>query len=315
MAVTAATEAKRKRDSICEDLHNFSELYDACHLLLLKSRGHIQGFKDGIMGMYAEDARALARYVADAMGAISLDTYREIESRESLLEDENGGGTFSPEEASAALTWFILNGKSRLGKKSEDIGITIFDDDFKEGIELYERTFGRVLTYQLRKIDRLLGRGEDPMPDYKVLRKPTRDNYEAACAAWKVALSHRGMTEALYGDDAVLVFDMDLEEALWRLSGDAVDKRDVDDADKNEAYYLSCLREMDALSKVWDRCAASKSSKMKVVHVDGKQQHYFEDIFLGDPDFVNACAYVMNIDLVMEGVMGGLSVDDVAVTM
>ena len=46
---------------------------------------------------------------------------------------------------------------------------------------------------------------------------------------------------------------------------------------------------------------------------DAGSVHYFEELFKGDADMVNVCAYVLEIDVKMKAVLKGISARDAAI--
>lgn len=315
--VRASSGRAREYDRRWEGTHLSAKMDDACQLLLVRSRPrNSQGAP--IKEAHVRDARMLAIYVTGCLGRGEMGASAAVaaEAKMPSLADRVGPkaregeaeGAFSEEEMIAALMWCALHGFPIRERQAVPNGI--FDAPVQGGINLYEKAFGPLSTRDLRAIRPIFTEGN--LPPYAELRRITRKGYEKTCIISEIACSHKDLLRVLSKDDYLLGYGLGMEEALWRFSGGATDWRSVLSSQKDEDHYRARLREMRALAVLWDRAAERSSDKVRLVRVDRKEQHYFDELFSGDVEMINATAYALGIDIAMQGVMSGLSVEDVA---
>lgn len=288
-------------------------LEDACRLILIASRG--SGSSTAMRGVkqeYEQDAVTLAMLAVRSCTVPDLGSWRRT-ARKSIAFDGNEcpNGEVSDAEFDAALIWCVLHGLSSASQPVTER--PIYSESVQAGFALYEKTFGRIGVAGYRKL--LAGFCAEYEPTYRVLKAPNRNNHNASVSAYGAWCAQVECCKAFDGDDFLLVYNMELEEALWRLSGGVIDRRRVRTHEKDADYYRTCRSDMESLAYLWSTAAKRASDHTRITYrrSDAGSAHYFEELFKGDADMVNACAYVLEIDVKMRAVLKGISARDAAI--
>lgn len=288
-------------------------LEDACRLILVASRGNSNSTATrGVKQEYEQDAVTLAMLAVRSCAVPALGSWRRT-ARKSIAFDgsECPNGEISDAELDAILIWCVLHGLSSANQPVTDR--PIYSESVQAGFALYEKIFGRLGTAEYRKL--LAGFRAEYEPTYRVLKASNRNSHDASVSAYGAWRAQVECCKAFDGDDFLLVYNMELEEALWRLSGGVIDRRRVRTHEKDADYYRTCRRDMESLAYLWRATAKRESDHTRMTYrsSDAGSVHYFEELFKGDADMVNVCAYVLEIDVKMKAVLKGISARDAAI--
>lgn len=292
------------------------ELEAICQLILLKSRGLQpragKAEPPGVRQVYPQDASALARCVVRTLGAESGQAWKRAAQKSRMLTgggSECAGGSFMEKELVAAVIWGVLNGYAGKTKRVQDG--PIYEKKLQAGFELYERIFGKIGERKYRILCKHFLTGDET--PYRALSRVKRSKHEIAQQAYEVWKAQKECCKAFSQDDFIMIYKMDMEEALWYLSGGAVDHSSVSVADKDVQYYQKCCQEMKALAYLWNKAACENCEHTRMLMTGKEKEHYFKDLFMGDKDMILASAYALGIDVKMTAVARGVPVRDVAI--
>lgn len=234
--------------------------------------------------------------------------------KRALESPQDASTPFSIAATGGALIAIAIAGVKTKRKKWSDN--PIYSKEMSEGKAAYEKSFGELSEYKYAKAAKRFD--ESHIPTYGCIPKPSLLEYDAAVLCYECLEIQRELSPIFDDTGAVLVYDLELEDALFALSGGVIDFRDSKFRKRSHrcdpenlksmvSYYMECLNHMNSLSVLWE------AARDKMKKQTGKRNYRFHDFVEdGSVDSLRALAIALDMDMKVEAVMAGVPASEVA---